>query len=109
MKALYKLAKDIIEGGPGSQIRLDESLFEDTDKNQICLTLKNYNRPNGVATQIFDVDLSTYETAGDKQDNFVVATRFSTNSRQMSIKPMDESGPNKNIAMLKAKAMGSSS
>jgi len=50
VKALYKLAKDIIEGGPGSQIRLDDSLFDGNDKNEISLTLKNYKRPNGVAT-----------------------------------------------------------
>ena len=33
LKALYKLAKDIIEGGPGSQIRLDETLFNGGDTN----------------------------------------------------------------------------
>ena len=60
LKALYKLAKDIIDSGPGSQIRLDESLFDDSDNNRICLTLKNYMRPNGVATQIFGVDLVGY-------------------------------------------------
>ena len=63
LKALYKLAKDIIEGGPGAQIRLDESLLADGDCNQVSLTLKNYKRPNGVATQIFDVDLVSYQTA----------------------------------------------
>ena len=50
LRALYKLAKDIIEGGPGSQIRLDESLFDGSDTDKISLTLKNYKRPNGVAT-----------------------------------------------------------
>lgn len=50
MKALYKLAKDILEGGPGTQIRLDESLFQSFDSNRISLTLKNYHRPKGVAT-----------------------------------------------------------
>ena len=50
LKALYKLAKDILEGGPGSQIRLDKSLFDGKDTNRISLTLKNYKRPNGVAT-----------------------------------------------------------
>ena len=50
LKALYKLAKDILDSGPGSKIRLDESLFDDSDNNRICLTLKNYERPNGVAT-----------------------------------------------------------
>ena len=29
------------------------------------MTLKNYKRPNGVATQIFDVDLVNYEPAID--------------------------------------------
>ncbi len=60
LKALYKLAKDILEGGPGSQIRLDKSLFDGKDTNRISLTLKNYKRPNGVATQIFDVNLINY-------------------------------------------------
>ena len=60
LRALYKLAKDIIEGGPGSQIRLDESLFNGSDTDKISLTLKNYKRPNGVATQIFDVNLINY-------------------------------------------------
>ena len=63
MKALYKLAKDILEGGPGTQIRLDESLFQSFDSNRISLTLKNYHRPKGVATQIFNVDLIGYATS----------------------------------------------
>ena len=50
LRALYKLAKDIIGGGPGSQIRLDESLFDGSDTDKISLTLKNYKRHNGVAT-----------------------------------------------------------
>ena len=50
LKALYKLAKDILDSGPGSQIRLDESLFASHDTNKISFTMKNYNRPNGVAT-----------------------------------------------------------
>ena len=63
LKAIYKLAKDILDSGPGSQIRLDKSLFDDRDTNQISMTLKNYNRPNGVATQIFNVKLIDYETS----------------------------------------------
>ena len=50
LKALYKLAKDILDSGPGSQIRLDESLFASDDTNKISFTMKNYKRPNGVAT-----------------------------------------------------------
>ena len=50
LKALYKLAKDILDSGPGSPLRLDESLFGDDDSNRISLTLKNYKRHNGVAT-----------------------------------------------------------
>ena len=45
------------------------------------MTLKNYKRPNGVATQIFEVDLVNYEQAMDQKDDFVVATRFSSNNR----------------------------
>ena len=60
LKALYKLAKDILEGGPGSQIRLDTTLFNGDDCDRISFTLKNYKRPNGVATQIFNVDLIGY-------------------------------------------------
>lgn len=78
LKALYKLAKDIIEGGPGAQIRLDDSLFYDNDTNSVSFTLKNYKRPNGVATQIFDVNLVNYQGSLDDK-NLFVATRFSTN------------------------------
>jgi len=101
VKALYKLAKDIIEGGPGSQIRLDDSLFDGNDKNEISLTLKNYKRPNGVATQIFDVELVNYQNALDQKDNFLVATRFSSNIKEsmMAISEALEA-PNKNIMQL---------
>lgn len=52
LKALYKLAKDILDSGPGAIIRLDEKLFErgNKDTNVISLTLKNYKKTNGVAT-----------------------------------------------------------
>ena len=50
LRALYKLAKEILESEPGSMIVLDKSLFLNDDVNQISLTLKNYERPNGVAT-----------------------------------------------------------
>ena len=33
LTALYKLAKDIIEGGPSTKIQLDESLFNGNDTN----------------------------------------------------------------------------
>jgi len=90
LKALYKLAKDIIEGGPGSQIRLDESLFNGNDTNQISLTLKNYKRPNGVATQIFNVDLVNYQSSL-LHENTVVATPFSSNNRaSVMIVPHEE-------------------
>ena len=45
------------------------------------MTLKNYKRPNGVATQIFDVDLVNYEPAIDQTGDFVVAGRYSSNQR----------------------------
>ena len=78
LKALYKLAKDILDSGPGSPLRLDESLFGDDDSNRISLTLKNYKRHNGVATQIFNVDLIGYST--DLQDGkMLIATPGSTN------------------------------
>ena len=60
LKAVFKLAKDILENPIGAEIHLNQSLFTRHDMNQISLTLKNYERPNGVATQIFDVDLSGY-------------------------------------------------
>ena len=104
LKALYKLAKDIIEGGPGAQIRLDESLFQDSDTNQISLTLKNYKRPNGVATQIFNVDLVNYQGSLDDK-NLVVATRFSSNYRDsfLHVPYSQEETPNKNISALQVK------
>ena len=79
LKALFKLAKDIIDSGPGTQIRLDNCaldpnfeklLFPSKSKKEsgkeleqekpamISLTMKNYQRPNGVATQINNVDLT---------------------------------------------------
>ena len=60
LKALYKLAKDILDSGPGSKVRLDESLFTSDDTDSISLTLKDYKRPGGVATQINNVDLGGY-------------------------------------------------
>ena len=60
LSALYKLAKDILDSGPGQKVRLDETLFVDTDTNRISLTLKTYNRPAGMANQIFNVDLVGY-------------------------------------------------
>ena len=68
LKALFQLAKDILENPIGSaDVQLNENLFSHYDVNQISLTLKNYDRPNGVATQIFQVDLSGYI-----QDNSVI-------------------------------------
>ena len=61
LKALHKLAKDILASEPGSKIDLNEELFQNTDTDQISFTLKNYERPNGVATQIFGVELIGYE------------------------------------------------
>ena len=78
LKALYKLAKDILDSGPGSQVRLDESLFNPKDTNRISLTLKNYERPNGVATQIFEVDLIGYKT-DQNDDKMHFATAKSCN------------------------------
>ena len=89
LKALYKLAKDILEGGPGSQIRLDTTLFNGDDCDRISFTLKNYKRPNGVATQIFNVDLIGYQPSLLSQ-KFVVATAGSTNHRPSVIMVNDE-------------------
>ena len=63
LKALFKLAKDILDNPIGSEVMLDESLFHNDDTNQISLTLKNYERTSGVATQIFNVDLTGYQTS----------------------------------------------
>lgn len=83
LKALYKLAKDIIEGGPGSQIRLDTSLFDGKDSSKISLTLKNYKRPSGVATQIFNVNLIGYSKHID-DEKMLVATHGSTNAKSIA-------------------------
>ena len=83
LKALYKLAKDILDSGPGQQIRLDESLFPREDTNRVSLTLKNYKRPHGVATQIFNVDLVGYQTAVD-DNKVLVATAGSSNRPSVS-------------------------
>ena len=48
LKALYRLAQDILNNAP--QIRFSEEYFKDEDTNKISLTLKNYERPQGVAT-----------------------------------------------------------
>ena len=48
LKALYKLAKDILNDA--AEIRFNEELFTDEDTDKISLTLKNYERPQGVAT-----------------------------------------------------------
>ena len=50
LKAIYQLAKDIIAAGPSSRVSIDEELFNSKDINKISLTLKNYERPNGMAT-----------------------------------------------------------
>ena len=61
LRALHKLARDIIYAGPYSVIKLDESLFNDDDHNQISMTLKTYARPNGVATQIHNINLEKFK------------------------------------------------
>ena len=77
LKALYKLAKDILDSGPGSHIRLDENLFNSDDTNKISLTMKDYKRPSGLATQIFNVQLLGYQQfEGDK---VLIATMHSSN------------------------------
>ena len=48
--ALQKLAKDILDADTGTQVYIDETLFQDIETNKISLTLKNYRRPQGVAT-----------------------------------------------------------
>ena len=50
LKALHKLAKDILQSEKGTQVTLDEKLFSDKETNKISLTIKNYERPNGMAT-----------------------------------------------------------
>ena len=50
LKALHKLAKDILQSEKGTQVTLDEKLFADKETNKISLTIKNYERPNGMAT-----------------------------------------------------------
>ena len=50
LKALHKLAKDILNSEKGTRVTLDERLFSDIETNKISLTVKNYDRPNGMAT-----------------------------------------------------------
>ena len=73
LKALYKLAKDILESGPGSHIRLDESLFDSEDTNKVSFTMKNYKRPSGLATQVFNVKLIGYQKSLE-DDQMLIAT-----------------------------------
>ena len=61
LKSLLKLAKDILEGPAKVKPHLDKRLFQSNDINRISFTLKNYNRPQGVATQIFTTELIGYE------------------------------------------------
>ena len=42
LKALFKLAKDILDNPIGSKVTLDEGLFTRHDMNSISLTLKDY-------------------------------------------------------------------
>lgn len=50
LNALFELAKDILAAEAGAKVKLDKVLFDSSDCNRISLTLKNYNRPGGVAT-----------------------------------------------------------
>ena len=50
LKSLLKLAKDILEGPAKVKPHLDKRLFKSDDTNRISFTLKNYERPQGVAT-----------------------------------------------------------
>ena len=65
LAALHQLASDIMKArndGPRSKrVSLNEELFNDADCDQISFTLKNYKRPSGVATQIFNVFLSNID------------------------------------------------
>ena len=67
LNALHQLAKDILNSEKGTQVTLDEELFSDKDTNKISLTVKNYDRPNGMATQLFDVEMVAYEKDEDNQ------------------------------------------
>ena len=78
LNALFELAKDILAAETGATVKLDKALFDSSDSNRISLTLKNYNRPGGVATQIFNIDLIGYAPSiADK--NLLVATAGSSN------------------------------
>jgi hypothetical protein len=78
LNALFELAKDILAAETGATVKLDKVLFDSSDSNRISLTLKNYNRPGGVATQIFNIDLIGYAPSiADK--NLLVATAGSSN------------------------------
>ena len=50
LNALHQLAKDILNSEKGTKVTLNEELFSDKDTNKISLTVKNYDRPNGMAT-----------------------------------------------------------
>ena len=70
-----KLANDILKDE--TKPVLDKRLFKSSDTNRISFTLKNYERPYGVATQIFNVKLIGYEKF--KDSNLLVATNKSMN------------------------------
>ena len=50
LRAFRKLADDILHAQPGEKVTIDESFFSSEDTGNISLTLKNYDRPHGVAT-----------------------------------------------------------
>ena len=72
-------------------------MFDDSNTNRICLTLKNYYRPNGVATQIFDVNLVGYE-ASVGSDKMLIATAYSSNVKQDEKNSDSDGDKNKNEA-----------
>ena len=67
LRALYKLADDILHSDESGHrnVKFNESLLDrgSHDTNEISFTLKNYERPNGVATQIFDVPLQGFKSS----------------------------------------------
>ena len=85
LTALYKLADDIIHSDESGHrnVRFDVSLLDrgKYDTNEISLTLKNYERPNGVATQIFDVPLHDFKkTMGYGKHNSLFTSSIANES-----------------------------
>ena len=65
---------------------MDQVVFPKEDTDRISLTLKNYNRPQGLATKIFNVDFSEYQKDPEDEQMLVASPCLITHRSSLVVK-----------------------